>query len=265
MQLDELTPAVVAAHLTTARLGRECLVLPETDSTSTALRRDFRDRPDGFALLAERQTAGRGRLGRTFVSSAGDGLYFSFLLRPVLPLTALELLTFTAAVAVCEAVERLCGLHPTIKWVNDVFLGPRKLCGILVESAVSAPTGYPDFVIVGIGVNLHFDRTAHPELSDVVAALSDAVETPPTRAVLAASILNAFEPRCDALCAGQTAELLAAYRSRLNCLGRPVTVHTPAAVYEAFCEDLTEQGGLLVRTADGERRTLRAGEISIRL
>lgn len=265
MRTDELTPAAIAAHLTTARLGRACLVLPETDSTNTALRRDFRDRPEGFALLAERQTAGRGRLGRSFVSAAGDGLYLSVLLRPTLPLSALELLTFTAAVAVCEAVEQLCGLHPTIKWVNDVFLGPRKLCGILVESAVSDPAGHPEFVIVGIGVNLYFDRAAHPELRDVVAALSDDVGTPPTRAVLAAAILNALEPRFDALCAGQTADLLAAYRARLNCLGRPVTVHTPAAVYEAFCEDLTETGGLLVRTADGTRRTLCAGEISIRL
>ena len=262
MTSDLLTAQAVAARLETRLLGRDCLVLSETDSTNTRIKREYFDRPTGFVLIAERQTAGRGRLGRTFVSPPGDGLYFYFLLRPDLPLSEIDCLTLAAAVAVCEAVERLCGLSPAIKWVNDVFLNDRKLCGILTESVVSSPDT-PALVVVGIGVNLRFDRAAHPELDGIAGGLADLTE-PPTRAALAAAILNAFEPLYDALCAGQKETLLAAYRMRLNCLGRAVTVHTPADTYPAVCESLDDTGALIVRTEDGETHALRAGEISIR-
>lgn len=261
---DLLTPAALSACLTTRCLGRTCLILPETDSTNTRIKRDYAAQAEGFVLLAERQTAGRGRLGRSFASPAGDGLYLSVLLRPALPLDEIDQLTLAAAVAVCQAVEQLCGLHPQIKWVNDVLLEDRKLCGILTEAAVSSASGRPDHVVVGIGVNLHFDPTAHPELAGIACGLSDWVQ-PPTRAQLATAILNALEPLYDALCAGQRQPLLASYKRRLGCLGRVVTVRTPQAHYPATCIDLDARGGLIVRTASGAVHTLRAGEISIRL
>lgn len=261
---DILTLEAIAAHLHTERLGHCGRILSATDSTNTQIKQHFSQQPEGFILLAEQQTGGRGRQGRTFVSPVG-GLYLSLLLHPDLPFDKLSLLTPLAAVAVCEAVEQLCDLSPQIKWVNDVFLGNRKFCGILTESAFGQSVGKPDYSIVGIGVNLNFDRAAHPELAEIVGALSDAKSLLPTRAQLAATILNAFEPWYDQLLAGNGHELVEAYRRRLNCLHKPITVVCADTTYRAVCTGLTEEANLIVTDEHGQQSVLCSGEIRIRL
>lgn len=261
---DQLTAEAITAGLHTTRLGRSLRILPETDSTNTQAKLHFSREADGFVLLAETQTAGRGRMGRKFVSPAGSGLYLSIVLHPDLPFAQLSLLTLAAAVAVCEALEQPCGLSPRIKWVNDVFLGEHKCAGILSESAFSSG-GNPDFSVVGIGVNLRFDRDAYPDLSGIAGAIADETELVPTRAALAAAILNAFEPWYDRLLAGQTASLLAAYRNRLNCLNRRILVYTAQSQYEAVCVGLNDEGNLIVQREDGTQDVLCAGEIRIKL
>ena len=137
---DRFTARAIAPHLHTKRLGRSLLVLPSTDSTNTQVKQRFGKEPEGFVLLAEEQTAGRGRLGRSFVSPRGDGLYMSILLHPDLPLDKIPLLMLTSAVAVCEALEHQCGVWPKIKWVNDIFLRRR--------ITVTSPAGqYPAFCV----------------------------------------------------------------------------------------------------------------------
>lgn len=251
--------------LHTQRLGRTLELLSCTDSTNTQIKKNYKDAPEGFVLLAEQQTAGRGRLGRTFVSPKGDGLYLSLVLRPKLPMQALSLLTPLAAVAVCEAIEKTCGITPAIKWVNDIFLQSKKICGILTEACGLTHAGYPALYIVGIGLNLRFDRAAYPELADIAGALSDAVSVLPTRAALAAEILNAFEPWYHTLTSGDTAQLLEAYRSHLFCLGKEITVQSGTQSYPATCIDLTPDGNLVILDKQGKRHILQAGEISIRL
>ena len=262
---DRFTARAIAPHLHTKRLGRSLLVLPSTDSTNTQVKQRFGKEPEGFVLLAEEQTAGRGRLGRSFVSPRGDGLYMSILLHPDLPLDKIPLLMLTSAVAVCEALEHQCGVWPKIKWVNDIFLRGRKCCGILTESSFSTGGSRPDFAVVGIGLNLRFNRAAYPELADIAGSLSDETHRLPTRAQLAASILNAFEPWYDKLLAGETCGLLDAYRSRMNCLRRRITVTSPAGQYPAFCVGLTDTGNLIIVDQNGTQSILRAGEISVRL
>lgn len=264
MNDTSLTLSAISAQLHTQRLGHCGHILSCTDSTNTQIKQRFCEQPEGFILLAEEQTSGRGRQGRTFVSPAG-GLYLSLLLHPDLPFDKLSLLTPLAAVAVCQAVEQLCGLCPQIKWVNDVFLGNRKVCGILTESAFGQFAEKPDYSVVGIGVNLNLDRTAHPELAEIAGALADENILLPTRAQLAAAILNAFEPWYDQLLAGNGYELVQAYRSRLNCLHKPITVVSGDATYPAICTGLTDEGNLIVTDEHGQQSVLCSGEIRIRL
>lgn len=261
---DVLSANQLLSFLHTKRLGHTVKILSCTDSTNTQIKQSYQDAPEGFALLAEQQTAGRGRLGRQFVSPKGDGLYLSLVLRPKIPMHQLSLLTPLAAVAVCEAIHEVCGLHPAIKWVNDVFLQGKKICGILTETCGLSSDGYPALCIVGIGLNLRFDPAAHPELAEIAGSISDAMDILPTRAQLAAAILNAFEPWYDALIRGDTTQLLEVYRSRLLCLGQEITVQTGVSSYPATCTDLTADGNLVVKDKQGKTHILQAGEISIR-
>lgn len=261
---DILSAERLTSYLHTQRLGHAVKILSCTDSTNTQIKQTYQNTPEGFVLLAEQQTAGRGRLGRQFLSPKGDGLYLSLVLRPNLPMHQLSLLTPLAAVAVCEAIHEVCGLTPAIKWVNDIFLQDKKICGILTETCGLSSDGRPALCVVGIGLNLRFDDAAHPELAKIAGSLSDAVDVLPTRAQLAAAILNAFEPWYDTLIQGDTAQLLQAYRNRLICLGKEVTVQTSTHAYSATCTDLTEDGNLVVLDKQGTKHILQAGEISIR-
>ncbi|MGN1008420.1 MAG: biotin--[acetyl-CoA-carboxylase] ligase [Butyricicoccus sp.] len=264
---DSLTAAGVASLLETEVLGRDLLVVPETGSTNTTIKQEYAaSRAEGFTLIAEQQTAGRGRLGRTFCSPPGGGLYMSLLLRPHLPLDRLNFLTIAAAVAVCRAIESTAGFRPGIKWVNDVLMDGKKLCGILTEAAIEGETGAIDYAVLGIGVNLRLDRAALPDdVCAVAGALSDFTDTVPRRAALAAAILRELERVYRLLNAGDTAAVLAEYRALLCCLDQPVRVVSPAGSYDAVCRGVNDQGNLIVERPDGTRDTLRSGEISIRL
>lgn len=262
---DSLTADGVRALLHTSLLGREILVLPEVGSTNTVMKREYAGgKPEGFTLLALRQSAGRGRLGRSFASPDG-GLYMTVLLRPQLELSGLPYLTIATAVAVCRAIEDTCGFRPGIKWVNDVLMEGRKLCGILTEASIVGETGALDYVVVGAGINLRFPAEQAPDLAGIVGSLSDFCERPPRRAELAAAVLTRLEELYQYLQAGETAPLIAAYRERLCCLGGRILVVENGRETPAVCDDINEQGHLLVTMEDGERRELQTGEISIRL
>lgn len=266
-QDDSLTAAGVSALLQTEVLGRDLLVVPEIGSTNTAIKQEYAaGRSEGFTLIAERQTAGRGRLGRSFCSPPGGGLYMSVLLRPRIPLERLNFITIAAAVAVCRAIETTAGFRPGIKWVNDVLMEGKKLCGILTEAAIEGETGTIDYAVLGIGVNLRLDREALPnEVRAVAGALADFTHAVPRRAALAAAILRELEQVYRMLNAGDTGVIVREYRALLCCLDQPVRVVSPTHSYEAVCRDVNELGNLIVERPDGSRETLSSGEISIRL
>ena len=231
-------------------------VQTEVTSTNTLLKAQAEQgAPEGTVLIAESQTAGKGRLGRHFTSPPGTGIYFSLLLRPHCTAEKSLFITTTAAVAVCEAIEQVTGLNPQIKWVNDVLMNGRKLCGILTEATIEGETGTVSSLVVGIGINLQ---------PNPACAISD-FGKPPRRAELAAAVLNHFEDVYMLLEQGKEPELLEQYRERLCCINRPVTVSSPAGRYEAECVGLDENAHLLVKTADGQVNALSSGEISIRL
>jgi len=261
---DSLTIAAVQSHLATRTIGRNLLIEPCLSSTNTVMKEKYLNRPDGFTLMAEQQTGGRGRLGRSFASPSGTGIYLTILLHPALPVSKIQFATIAAAVAVSRAIAQTAGFSPQIKWVNDVLMNGRKLCGILTEATIEGESGAVHSLIVGIGINLRPNPYWSEEVRTVAGALSE-FGTIPRRAVLAAATLSHFEEAYRLLVDGRERQLLADYQTKLCCLNQNVTVISPTEKYEAFSVGLDENGYLLVRRKDGSIQTLSSGEISIRV
>ena len=247
------------------RVGREIVCLETVDSTnSEAKRRAAGGAPDGLAVLAEGQTGGRGRRGRSFLSPAGKGLYLSVLLRPRCALEQVPALTAWTAAAVCGAVEGLCGLRPGIKWPNDVILEGRKLCGILTELELEADTGELGYVVVGLGLNVSQTKADFgPEVAPLAISLAQALGRAPRRAEVAAAVLDALDGMYAAF-PEQREDWLARYRARCLTVGRPVRLLRPGGEEEAHAEGIDDDFALVVRHPDGRRETVSSGEVSVR-
>lgn len=252
---------------------RVCLRLyPETDSTNLRAREDaIQGAPEGTVVVALSQTAGRGRQGRSFFSPKDTGLYLSLVLRPALaPADALRITT-GAAVAVCRALEHEFGLQPGIKWVNDVFLDERKVCGILTESALNG-RGMLDFAILGIGLNVYPPEGGFPpEVAQTAGSILPR-DTEYGRERLLASLLTEFFRLYDTI--GTDAHM-EEYRRRCFLIGREVDVHpgTPDSdipPYRAAVLDVDSECRLVVRVPGmhpGEVahiETLSTGEVRVR-
>lgn len=229
-------------------------VLP---STNTALKEAaLGGAPHGAVLIADCQTAGRGRLGRAFFSPSGSGIYMSVLLRPALPLTvAAGRITTLAALAVSRAIFRASGIETVIKWVNDLLIEGKKVCGILAE-AVSIDED--NAVILGIGINVK--NTAFPaELAEIATSLEDH-GNPPDRNLLIAAILDELA----SLDPARPQDWMPEYKKKSAVLGNTVKLLPfGCESYEAVALDVTENGALIVER-DGEKLEIFSGEVSLR-
>lgn len=233
----------------------------ETGSTNAVVRTwGDEGRGEGSVLLADRQTAGRGRLGRQFHSPGGTGVYLSVLLRPSGGPEECSFLTVRAAVAACRAAEAL-GVAPGIKWVNDLMLEGRKVCGILVESALLPGSDRLDYAVCGVGFNVFPPEGGFPEELEPIAGSLLQGTDPAARTRLAAGFLNEFY----ALLTADRERVLEEYRRRSVLTGR--SVFSPAGAFPgvATVTGIDDEGGLILRLADGSERTLRCGEVSVRL
>lgn len=241
--------------------GFRVTVLDEADSTNILLRAlgDKGER-EGAVIIARRQSGGRGRMGRSFYSAEG-GLYMSVLLRPCISADKGGDITGAAAVAVAEAVESVTGESPFIKWVNDLFLHRKKICGILTEASVSLEGGMLDYAVVGIGLNVYEPQCGFPEeLSQIAGAIyPHAQKRFGLINRLAAEILN----RLWALCADKK-RALSGYKKRCFIVGQSATAFRGDEEYPVTVLDIDEEYGLVVKTADGEMKTLNSGEIRVK-
>lgn len=215
--------------------------------------------PGGLVVIADRQTQGRGRMRRPFFSPGGTGLYMSLLLRPGIPAADSVLLTAAAAVSVAEAIERISGREAKIKWVNDIFLDGRKVCGILTEGAVGQD-GLLEYAALGIGVNIEPPPGGFPdEISAIACSVYEESAPPDARARLAAEILdNLFANRDLAARA-----FLPAYREKSLILGKPVMVSLGEERFPAEAVSIDDDCRLIVKSDRG-LLPLCAGEVSIR-
>lgn len=249
-------PAAFQAALTTTAIGRFLLYRERTETTMILARREADEgAPHGTIVLAEEQTAGRGRKGRSFHSPAAENLYFTLLLR--LPLESHRRLPLSLPLAVAKAVAA-DGVDARIKWPNDVWAGDRKLCGMLIDAEM---TGREALAMAGIGINVNGDPTLIPELAGIATSVARELRHSVPRELLLARVCNELE-QTIALAPGA---LAAAYRKMSLVLGRTVLVSPVAAEpFAAVASDIDETGALVVTLPDGERRVLNAAEVSLR-
>lgn len=261
---DLLTDDLLALHLSQRREPVFCY--DEVDSTNTRLlQMALSGAANGTVVLADRQTRGSGRLGRSFASPGGSGVYLSYLLRPECDTERLSLLTSYAGLAVCEVLEEY-GLAPAIKWPNDIIINRRKVCGILTKLTSDAETATVNGAVIGIGVNVTQRREDFPEeLQDKAISVREAGAIVP-RAELAAKIIERldrffFEEKLLCCPAGPVIERL---RQRSCTIGSRVTVITPTESREADAIDIAPDAGLVIRYDDGTVTTVNSGEVSVR-
>lgn len=258
---NALSAAEMEGYLLPGPIGGRLEIHGEIGSTNDRARElALAGEGHGSIVLAEQQSKGRGRFGRSFHSPRGSGVYMSVLLRPELAAERAVLLTSMAAVAVARAIEEAAGVEAGIKWVNDVYIGPRKACGILCEAGMDFESGQLQYVVMGIGVNVGF-MDFPEELRDIATSLSNECGRELSRSRFAAGIINQLNRLYPGL---QDAAFMEEYRRRSNVIGRDVQVLRGGESYPARVLDIDGEGSLVVRTQDGAEQRLHSGEISLR-
>ena len=230
------------------------------DSTNSEAKRIAKSAPHGTVLIAGSQTGGRGRMGRQFVSAPG-GVYLSAILRPDCAPEALMHLTCAAGVAMCNAVQQLTGLRPSIKWTNDLVVGKKKLGGILTELSVNPQTGLVDYAVVGIGINCCQKNFPAP-LQAIVTTLQEVTGAQIQLHHLAAAMVDALVDMADTLLS-QKAHWMDAYRADCITLGQPVSVVRGEEIRHGTALNVDDNGALAVRFDTGTE-IVNSGEVSVR-
>lgn len=257
-----LSRATLEKHMLPGEIGTGMEIHGELASTNDRAKAlALQGAAHGTIVLANRQSAGRGRFGRVFHSPEGSGVYFSCVLRPGIPAERAVLVTAMAAVAVARTMESLADVKAGIKWVNDVYIGDRKACGILCEAGMDFESGQLDYVVMGIGVNVGFMEFPE-ELREIATSLSNACGRAVSRPRFIAELVNQLNLLYPQLDAGGFME---EYRARSNVIGREVEVFRGSERYPARAIAISDGGSLIVRRTDGSEQQLHSGEISLKL
>ncbi|MDD4565255.1 MAG: biotin--[acetyl-CoA-carboxylase] ligase [Eubacteriales bacterium] len=257
--------------------------IPSTNLTSKKMALD--GAPFGTVVIAEEQTKGRGRRGRSFHSPPLGGIYMSFILKPRFDMTKSVLITTAASVAVCKAIEKVTGIYCQIKWVNDIYMDKKKICGILTEAVSNFESGQIEYIVIGIGINYSTDTFDFPEeLRKTAGSLFEAIHTTKndnqpkdldsnpliTRNRLIAEVINQILDVNENL---EARDFIPEYKKRSFVLGKEILIIPAGETGEernfsegtsAVALDIDQDGGLVVRYQDGSIDILNSGEISIR-
>ena len=252
-------------RLKTDYVGRRFVYRPTTESTMDDARRmleRFR-LTSGAVVLAEAQTAGRGRAGRAWVSPPDVNLYFTIVLMP--PPEGLPTLAYVTPLAIAEALEETAAeqgvtIEAALKWPNDVQIDGKKVAGVLIE-ATETESG-ESVALVGAGVNVNLDFEAYPEIEDVATSLKQALGFSVYREEVLAAICNHFEERYEQARSGSP-EPFEAWRSRLVTLGREVLAHGVVETLRGVARDVDHDGALIIERPDGSRTRVEAGDVSL--
>jgi len=258
---DSLLPEAVQSGLNCHVVGSRLRCFDETDSTNLqACRLGDEGEGEGLVVIAEQQTAGKGRMGRRWESPAGVNLYASILLRPpILPFEAPRL-TFLSAVAVCRAIALTTDLKPTVKWPNDVLIDGAKVAGLLNE--MSAETDRVNYIVLGIGVNLNMTAEQFPaDLRYPATSLALAAGRPVARLAFTRALLREIDRLYQIFLDSGSAPILAEWTGLCAMTGQPVQVDAGNNIISGTMAGLAEDGALLVRTAAGKIETVYAGDV----
>ncbi len=234
-------------------------VVDEIDSTNNYCKLNSAQLQDGYVLVADTQSGGRGRNGRSFYSPKQTGIYFTIFLRPKVAIDLALKLTAAAGTVVAEAIEKNYPLKAEIKWVNDVLVNQKKVTGILCEAGFEMNTANLDYMIVGIGINVH-PRTFPDDIENIAGSIEDFTNLKVSRNVLLKDVLNIFLDFYRNIDANS---FLKSYRSHSCLIGKEVTVIEASKTYRAKVIDIDQNANLVVEK-DGIRSVLSSGEIHIR-
>lgn len=259
--LNSLSPRAIKEHLRTRWLGqREVCCFNAVESTNTEANRLAREgAPEGTLIVANAQTKGRGRLGRSWISPPGSGLYLSIILKPDCSPNRFPGLTLTAGVAVASAIQQI-GMKPQLKWPNDILIADQKVGGVLTEAVFDQRR--IDFAIIGIGINVNTKRGELPvSVRSLATSLQLCLGKPVSRIYLLQALLHLLEPWYEFFCIGAFESILEAWCEFDNTLGRAVEVFLPERRLVGVAEALEPDGALLVRDKRGSLHKIVAGDV----
>lgn len=256
--MENLKTQIKALYPDTQWAGREIVYFEETDSTNRRARLLAQEgAAHGMLVLADSQTAGRGRRGRGWISPGGEGIFMSLLVRPNVHPSEVAKLSLLTALAVANAIARETGLDARIKWPNDIVIGGRKVCGMLLEMTADENTVHD--VVAGVGINVH-QREFDPEIAHTASSLDLLAGRRISRAAVVRAFLEEFE-RAMAL---DDEAMMAAYVARSATLGQRVQVIGLTGTFTGVAKAVTESGSLLVEDEDGVLREVLAADVSVR-
>ena len=259
---DVMTAEEVESLLDTEWAGKPVVYYPETDSTNIRIRHlGDEGAPHGTLAVADRQTAGRGRRGRTWESPGGSCIYMSILLRPDLAPEKAPMLTLVMACGVAEGIMDCADVKVQIKWPNDIIVSGKKLAGILTE--MSTQVDYINHVTVGVGINVNVQN--FPEEIQTATSLLSETGTQTKRAPVIAAVMKHFEENYKIFMQTEDMSgLMKKYSSLLVNQDREVLILEKDAEYKAYAEGINQKGELVVRREDGTVENICAGEVSVR-
>ncbi|MDD2495463.1 MAG: biotin--[acetyl-CoA-carboxylase] ligase [Tissierellia bacterium] len=261
---DLLSPQSISSYLNDKTKKLKIEVFKTLESTNTLLKNiAAKGEDEGKVIIAEEQTSGRGRFGRTFYSPANTGIYMSILLKPNFSAQESLYVTTSAAVAVAEAIEKVSGCEAKIKWVNDIYCNDKKVCGILTEASFNIENGMLDYVVLGIGLNVINPKEDFPDDIKNIASSIFNVETYTggLRIKLVADILNNFWYYYENI---KERTFLKKYKKRSLIIGKEINVISSSRSKKAFVLDIDDECRLIVKWEDGSIEAISSGEVSIR-
>lgn len=260
---DILSSYSIKQHLKNPHL--DISVFSSVTSTNTILKEMAEQgAKEGTVIIAEEQTAGRGRTGKQFYSPKGTGIYISILLRPDIPAEESLFLTTSAAVATARAIEDVSDKRALIKWVNDIYLEDKKTCGILTEGAFNVETGKLDYAIVGIGINVCIPDGGFPDnIKDIATAIFDKqTDSINKRSILIANLLDYFTEYYKDF---KSKSYVKEYIERSMIIGKTITVIEGSKTSVAKAIDIDKNCRLKVQFEDGTTKWLSSGEVSTKI
>lgn len=258
MTEDNLSSADITSNLKTCFVGQRTLYYPSLTSTMEIARQEAQqDAEEGTVIIANEQTAGRGRLNRVWLSPRGN-IALSVILRP--SMAHLHSLVMLASLAVVHSIEAVTGLKSQIKWPNDVLIGGKKVCGILIESQVQE--NRVDYAIVGIGVNVNLKPGDFPDISPTATSLSRELGREIPRISLIQNLLVEIEGLYLVMSAGES--IYEEWRDSLVTLGKEVRVQFGDTIEEGIAESVARDGSLRLRLSDGSLAKILVGDVTLR-
>ena len=258
MAEDSLSSDAIMENLDTCLVGQKVLYYPSVSSTMDIARQEAqRGASDGAVVIADEQTAGRGRLQRTWLSPKGN-VTLSVILRP--QLTHMPSLIMLASLAVVHCIRHVTGLEPQIKWPNDVLINGRKVCGILIETDIRGTA--VNYAVIGIGINVKLKLADFTEIQATATSLSQELRRDVSRLAVIRSLLIEIDRFYRALATGES--LYEEWRDNLVTLGQRVRVTAGKTIYEGVAESVAMDGSLLLRDDGGRLVTIVAGDVTLR-